>query len=478
MSIKKLNMYLSGEHAGTVTQTESGNLEFNYNPDYRGVNVSLAFPKQNTTIPHRKIYPWLAGLLPDEREIRKSMAYGLGIKPDSIFALTREYGLDLPGAVQLTPSDHVEENGQYSLVPISTNRIGEELNKAYQKRVWIPLGGSWSLAGAQTKIALRRNPDGTWAYCQGDAPTNVIVKPGIGGYKYQALDEHVTMRLAHKAGLLVAQTSMQRFGDIDAIVIDRYDRVPQSDGTIARIHQEDMCQALSILPDHKYAPTGPIAQDIIDVLKHDGSGDSSYRFLDAHIFNYLVGATDAHGKNYSIILEKNGGFLAPLYDVASHLPYLEEYRQAEQGKKTPLKSAMPFGKNYYIGTLSYRDVTRFCQQTGFSIDLVYERIDTLADKISTEMPRVLDECSNIEGIDYIASHLTPRLEALCEHTVKHARNKYGEELDLFSISPSISKVDSHPLETCSTINAGEVWVEPHERNGHPVKGHWRKRPNG
>ena len=47
------------------------------------------------------------------------------------------------------------------------------------------------------------------------------------------------------------------------------------------------------------------------------------RFLDAVAFNYLVGGTDAHAKNFALLLVRDQVRLAPLYDLNSFLPYNE-----------------------------------------------------------------------------------------------------------------------------------------------------------
>ena len=44
--------------------------------------------------------------------------------------------------------------------------------------------------------------------------------------------------------------------------------------------------------------------------------------VDAIAFNWLIAGTEAHAKNYALLLDGNGAVrLAPLYDLASILPY-------------------------------------------------------------------------------------------------------------------------------------------------------------
>jgi hypothetical protein len=46
-----------------------------------------------------------------------------------------------------------------------------------------------------------------------------------------------------------------------------------------------------------------------------------WRFAGALAFNWLIASTDAHAKNYGLLLAGRQIRLAPLYDIASILPY-------------------------------------------------------------------------------------------------------------------------------------------------------------
>lgn len=114
----------------------------------------------------------------------------------------------------------------------------------------------------------------------------------------------------------------------------RYDRrriqsgkvipLTQPGGTVVRFHQEDMCQTMGIDPANKYqgAEGGPGMKSIMRLL--DGSGSPSVdrdRFMRACALNYVILGADAHGKNYSLLIESGSYRLAPLYDINSILPY-------------------------------------------------------------------------------------------------------------------------------------------------------------
>ena len=71
---------------------------------------------------------------------------------------------------------------------------------------------------------------------------------------------------------------------------------------------------------------GPSCADCISLLKLTGAEarQNVARFLQMLFFNYLIAATDAHAKNYSLMLKPDGAHhLAPTYDVASIAPYVD-----------------------------------------------------------------------------------------------------------------------------------------------------------
>jgi serine/threonine-protein kinase HipA len=122
----------------------------------------------------------------------------------------------------------------------------------------------------------------------------------------------------------VADTKVMRFEKEIAVVIERYDG-QFSGNTIIRVHQEDIRQAIGVLPTKKYQNEGgPAPADIVELLRSystDRETDLD-TFVDALGFNWLIAGTDARAKNYSLLPASGPTVrLAPLYDIASILPY-------------------------------------------------------------------------------------------------------------------------------------------------------------
>jgi serine/threonine-protein kinase HipA len=113
---------------------------------------------------------------------------------------------------------------------------------------------------------------------------------------------------------------------IRCLYSERFDRTAGSDGSIVRIHQEDMCQALGLLPTQKYeAEDGPSVASVIALLRRQPSRRIALdvnAFVRAVLTCFLLGNSDAHGKNFSLLYDPATGVrLAPLYDVVSTAVY-------------------------------------------------------------------------------------------------------------------------------------------------------------
>lgn len=130
-------------------------------------------------------------------------------------------------------------------------------------------------------------------------------------------------------GLAVARCDIATFGQRKVLVVERFDRAIQQRSQptrwIARLPQEDFCQALGIAGARKYeADGGPGIHDILRVLDGSNNATADKRaFLKAQMLFWMLAATDGHAKNFSIFLERGGGYrLTPFYDVLSAWPII------------------------------------------------------------------------------------------------------------------------------------------------------------
>lgn len=226
-----------------------------------------------------------------------------------------------------------------------------------------------------------------------------------------------TPATARRLGLPAAATALGVFEDQTAVVVARFDR-PRIGGEIHRAHQEDLCQALAVMPDHKYENLGgPSAEAIIGVLRqHAGehADEDITRFVDSLALNWLLGGTDAHGKNYSLLIDEDRVRLAPLYDVNSVLPY-------RRGAERAQELAMRVGGHDELGEITPQDWMSLARTARLDPSDTIERILSLAARLPETVARIAAEPAVqavdadfaedlVERVSWWVQECVPRLE--------------------------------------------------------------------
>ena len=415
---KRLEVWLYGTTIGTVTQDDFGRQSFAYDQDYATdasrPPLSLSMPVSASRIRPKAIEPFMWGLLPDSEEVRDRWAKNFGVSSRNAFDLLSHVGRDCAGGAMFVPEGAADRAD--SVVQVDDAQIGQRLRGLRSdSSEWAVPGEKWSLAGAQSKFTLTQGLDGSWTEVMGDTPSTHIIKPGITAYKYQALIEHVSMTVARTLGLRAAKTEYREFACEPALVVTRFDRRRARDGSLVRVHQEDLCQALSVYPRRKYeANGGPSSAVIARVLRDNSTnGDSDvWEFAQALVFNYLIGAPDAHSKNYSVILAPGRVQLAPLYDVASALPY------DATGDSEIDEAAMAIGGKRLFGTVHGRHWDRLANRVGVDSEVLRAEVIRQAESIPSAFLHELDQFD----VQDLRDRLIQRLDHLCAATVTQLRD--------------------------------------------------------
>lgn len=389
-----LVVILDGDIVGHLERHPCGRLTLDYTDEYRdrreATPSSLSMPPQVRSHSDRTVTPWLWGLLPDNDAVLARWARHFQVSTSSPFSLLgTQIGEDCAGAVRFAPPAEVERvlTRAGSVTWLTEDEVGQRLQDLREDTTsWLgrSFTGQFSLAGAQAKTALLfRN--GRWGVPSGSTATTHILKPAVTGLDDHDLNEHICLDAARRAGLTAVRTRIARFGEQSAVVVDRYDRM-EVGADIVRVHQEDLCQALAVPPTRKYQHEGGPAPATVATLLRSAmpprvADGAVWQFADALIWNWLIARTDAHAKNYSILLAGDQVRLAPLYDVASALPYgVDEHK---------LRSAMKIGGDYRI--LPSRNTwSRAAQELDLDGDKVLERVQSLALRV----PDVFSDASN------------------------------------------------------------------------------------
>lgn len=400
---KEIVAILDGRETGRVVQDNRGRLSLTYNEQWRSAPdaypLSLSMPLARAEHGNARIDPYLWGLLPDNEIVLDGWARRYHVSARNAFALIASVGEDCAGAVQFVRPERVEPMLAEAAPPIEwvdENGVADRLRALREDHAaWrIPRDtGQFSLAGAQPKTALLLQ-DGRWGVPSGRIPTTHILKPPSGDFDGHVENEHFCLELARALGIPVADSRIMHFRDEVSFVTERYDRV-RTDGVLRRVHQEDICQALAIYPTRKYENQGgPGILDIVELLRtySTNASEDIRTFIDAIAYNWLIAGTDAHGKNYSMLIGAEQVRLAPLYDVASVLPYPDiDIEKA--------KLSMKLGEEYRLRNIYKNDWRKLAEQLRIGPDAMTSRVDDFARQLADYVPDMRRRMTE-EGVDH------------------------------------------------------------------------------
>lgn len=379
-----LNVFYGTEKCGTLRSTDDRGIVFSYADEYLSLPsahaISLSLPLQEKEFSQKQCLPFFTGLLPEET-VRKRIADYLHISELSSLKLLEALGHECAGYITIAGEDfdasHLQieydiNSAYYREIPLS--ELEQNIRNIPQRPFLLSEEEvRLSLAGAQEKLALAYF-NGKWFLPLHGAPSTHILKPTRDGtLSSLAKNEFDCMQLARNCGLDVPDVMLETIGGKDVFIVQRYDRIIEN-GKIRRLHQEDMCQALGIMPDRKYqSDGGPGIKDIYNLIKdHSILPVIDLRaFLSYVCFNYLIGNCDAHAKNYSILYDIQGNArLSPLYDTVSTTMYPGLSR----------KVSMKIGSHYEIDKISTDDFVSLAKEVDLPPKTLTKLLAQIKDK--------------------------------------------------------------------------------------------------
>lgn len=318
----ELDVFLHDDRIGRLERLPQARLRFTYHPTWvqsEGTPVSLALPVRPEPFEDDECGPFFTGLLP-EGDFLRAVARAFSVSADNPFSVLAEIGGECAGAVSVgAPGTRPPGSSSASPRMLPEMELQDLLDEMPQRplvlleRVEEDDGIRISLAGAHDKtgVVLR---DGEIGLTAGRPPSTHILKLPIARVAEPTANEAYCMSLAAEAGLIVAPVEPRKVGDHEFLLVRRYDR---DDGR--RLHQEDFCQALGIGPEEKYEGEGGPGVAACASLLRRNSAVPAFDvpgFLECLLFNFLIGNHDAHGKNFSLMLDGQVR-LAPFYDLIS-----------------------------------------------------------------------------------------------------------------------------------------------------------------
>ena len=404
-----LDVYLNEDLAGRLEES-GGRFSFTYQQAWldseRFIPLSVTMGPRLEPFADGIARPFFDNLLP-EGAVRTAIAKLKQVSEKNTFGLLEEIGGDCAGAVSLWHHGEKPRKDE-GYAELTEARLAKVL-AGMAKRPLLAIENALrlSLAGAQNKLPVYYD-EKQLALPKGSAPSSHILKPGARGFQYMPANEFFCMHLAGALGLPVPESILLRRPEA-LYLIARYDRLRKPEGQLTRIHQIDFCQALNLSSQKKYEHEGgPSLAACFEVITRFSSRPARDRdsLISWVIFNYLVGNADAHAKNLSLLITRDGVTLAPFYDLISTALYDELAR----------KFALKIGDEDRPEWIQKRHWARLAAISGANPRIVWQRIAEFAGaalakakELAENLPLEKNEMAMVEKLLGIMAERTKRL---------------------------------------------------------------------
>ncbi len=336
---------------------------------------------------------FLENLLPEGRAL-DVVSITHQVSKSNIFGLIRELGRETSGALSFLPEGTLPRSQAAS--PREITR--EELKHRIDERAHMPFS-VWdgrvrmSIAGYQDKLPVYMAEDHMYLVEEPLASTHILKpEPAEARLPMLVANEHYCMRLAHRLGLSVARVAILRLPD-PVLAVERFDRAP-APGRVRRIHIIDACQALDLPVAYKYERNFGSGVDVRNIR----DGVSFARLFSAvryttrkalarqalarwAIFQYLIGNTDAHGKNVSFFSRPDGLAVAPFYDLVS----VAQYQRIDH------ELAMAYGDEFKLEDVSPFAWADFAKRTGLDRSFLAREMVRMSRAVQAAAPAQANE---------------------------------------------------------------------------------------
>ena len=357
------------------------------------ISISLQLQEEYFSASQTKNF--FESLLP-EGFSRKAVAEWMKTDENDYISILAVLGKECLGAIKIIEGDGDE---QAAYVRLSEEKVKALAAEGATKSTEILIETHLSLTGATGKVGLYYNEaENAWYLPKGDAPSTHIVKQSHVRLKQIVINEQLCMKAAKRMGITVSD-SFIICPDINAdeellYATARYDRVLSETDFIDglqrpyRLHQEDFAQALGIFAAEKYEkkPSGYMAR-MFDLIRNNSSSplEDQEALLRMIIFNYLIGNTDCHVKNFSLLYGKDlkSKRLAPAYDIVATRVY----------KTTPEMSFF-IGGELDIEKINRNSFGKAASEIGISKNLVLRIFDEMANEIEKFIQAAGEELCN------------------------------------------------------------------------------------
>ena len=354
-----INIFCNNERVGIIEiDLNSNNVELIYDENWKNIGFELSpHIKFNESIDSNSIKKFVNNLLPEGNGL-DAISIILQISKANKFGLLEAIGNETAGALTFSSDNIVVTNFR----EISNEELTERIMNKDNINITLWDGKiRLSLSGVQDKLPLVVLKDNKYGIGEGKIASTHILKFEKKDDIHLVLNEYFCMKLAKLCGLNVAEVEIRKFGTQNVLFVKRFDReffeIDDKSFEISKRHIIDGCQLLDLDVNMKY-----------EKVYTDYRGNANFKnlfessklttnkiltklnLLKWTLFNLCINNFDAHAKNISFFVNKNGLELSPLYDLVN----IDMYPQFHNN------FAMAFGDEFDSKKIGIYDIVGFC----------------------------------------------------------------------------------------------------------------------
>lgn len=257
-----------------------------------------------------------------------------------------------------------------------------------------------TVPGVQKKLSLHLDLDNhTPRLTLVNYPAGYILKPQVDEFKCLPEAEHLVMCMADATGISTVPHALIGSRDNPAYITKRIDRMIGKSET-KMLAMEDFCQLDLRVTADKYKGSYERCAKVIRKYSSNVGLDLAELFMRI-VFSFMVGNSDMHLKNFSLIETEeasNTYVLSPAYDLLPMNVIMpedtEEFALALNGKKTHIRK---------------KDFLIYAEQCGIS----KKSAEKMIYKIISMKSDYLKMCNSSLLPDYMKNRFTELIERRC-----------------------------------------------------------------
>lgn len=354
------------------------------------ISPSISFDNPNNDTVGR----FIENLLPEGNGLEELSVY-FQISKSEKFSILKQIGLETTGALTFTDSKVFVSNTSFE--DITVEELEEKITIRDAEPIHIWKGKPrLSVAGVQTKLPLTILGDHL-GFGEGDICSTHILKFNRAGENVVS-NEFISMKLALSMGYNVAEVDCAEIANECVLFVTRFDRKIINNELIKRKHVIDSVQALGLPISYKYernlGTQMPEYREGVSFEKLFSLANKAVvpalfkeQLIKWSILNLILGNSDAHGKNISFFVSKEGLEVAPFYDLVNVTMYQGKYEQ---------DMAMAIEDVFEFGNLSEFAFREFLDENDISIEFYFNEFKSSVAKLK----RLFEDIDFLDNDDF------------------------------------------------------------------------------